>query len=118
MSSTMASAVSSTFAPIGACGAIKLSAPKANAMSVAIGMPQPCAPDPTQIENQIDQRRHNHSTNCARDWKRRLPGRGQLTSQQFPFDFEPDQEKKHGHQAVVDPIVQAQRKLVRRDRER
>jgi hypothetical protein len=36
MSSTMAKAVSKTFAPIGARGAIKLSAPKANAMSVAI----------------------------------------------------------------------------------
>ena len=73
---------------------------------------------PAQIENQIDQRGHNHSPDCARDWKRGLPGRGQLTSQQFSFDFEPDQEKKHGHQTVVDPIVQAQRKLVRNDPER
>src|SRR3954464_11115788 len=29
-----------------------------------------------QIENQINQRGRNHSTNCALDWKRRLPGRG------------------------------------------
>jgi len=30
-------------------------------------------------------------------------------------DFEPDQEKKHGHQTVIDPLVQAQRKLVLSD---
>jgi hypothetical protein len=50
MSSTMAKAVSKTFAPIGARGAIKLSAPKANAISVAIGMPQPCKPTPRKLK--------------------------------------------------------------------
>ena len=50
--------------------------------------------------------------------KRRLAGRGQFTSQQFSFNFEPHQEKKHGHQTIVDPFVQAQRKLVRSDPDR
>ena len=58
-----------------------------------------------EIENQIKHRGHNHSPDCARDWKRSLLGRGQLTGQQFSFDFEPDQEKKHGHQTVIDPFV-------------
>jgi hypothetical protein len=58
-----------------------------------------------QSENQVDQRGHNHSSDCACDWKRCVPGRGQFTSQQFPFNFEPDQEKKNTHQAVIDPLV-------------
>src|SRR5947208_15381480 len=70
-----------------------------------------------QTETQTDERGHNDSPECARDWKRCLLGRGQFTSQQFTFDFEPDQKKKHGHQTVIDPIVQAQRKLVRSDSE-
>ena len=71
-----------------------------------------------EIENQIHHRWNHHSPDCARDWERSLLGRGQLTSQQFSFDFEPDQEKKRGHQTVVDPLVQAQRKLVRSNPER
>ena len=46
MSSTMASAVRNTLAPIGSRGAIRASTPSANAMSVAIGMPQPCMAGP------------------------------------------------------------------------
>jgi hypothetical protein len=67
-------------------------------MSVAIGNAPTVRTQTAQIENQINQRGHNHSTNCARDWKRRLPDRGQLTSQQFTFDFETDQQEKNGHQ--------------------
>ncbi len=46
MSSTIASAVRKTLAPIGILGATRASAPSANAMSVAIGMPQPRAAGP------------------------------------------------------------------------
>src|SRR5262249_44255637 len=64
------------------------------------------------------QRRRNHSPDCASNWKGGLLCGGQLTSQKFSFDFESDQEKKNRHQTVVDPVVQAQRKLVRNDPER
>src|SRR3982750_3683393 len=70
-----------------------------------------------EIKNQINQRRHNHPANRTRDWEGRLPGGGQFTSKQFALDFEADQKKKNGHQTVVDAIVQAQRKHVRRNAE-
>ena len=52
MSSTIANAVKNTFAPIGARGAISVSAPRAKAISVAIGMPQPRAPIPVVLNIQ------------------------------------------------------------------
>ena len=52
ISSTIASAVKNTLAPIGVRGAINASAPKANAISVAIGMAQPRAPTPVLLNIQ------------------------------------------------------------------
>jgi hypothetical protein len=44
MSSTMASAVKNTLSPTGALSPSKAKTPRAKAMSVAIGIPQPAAP--------------------------------------------------------------------------
>ena len=70
---------------------------------------------PAEIENQVNRGGHNHSANCARDWKRGLPHRAQLARQQFSFDFESDEKKKHSHQSVVNPFMQTQRQLVIND---
>jgi hypothetical protein len=118
MSSTTAKAVSSTFCTDWRPRSNQIECAQGKRNVSGHGYAPTVRTQPAQIENQIDERGQNHSSDCARDWKRRLLGRGQLTSQQFSFDFETDREKKHGHQTVIDPIVETQRKLVRTDPER
>src|SRR5262249_1796841 len=57
----------------------------------------------TPLQRQVDSRGHDHSAEGGNDRQRRLAQRAQLPRDDFPFDFQPDDEEEEGHQPVIDP---------------
>ena len=72
MSSTIARAVSRTFAPIGARGSNQIECTQSKRYVGCHWNAPTVRTRSAQIEHQIDQSRHDHSPDCARDWKRGL----------------------------------------------
>ena len=64
--------------------------------------------DTVTVEAGINQRRYHHAADGRHHRQHCLFQVRQLTDEELPFQFEPHQEKEHGHQAIVDPVVQAQ----------
>ena len=82
--------------------------PRAKAISVAIGMPQPADGILTVIDRDIDQGRQEHTAHrrgCRQD---RLPEIGEMAHQHLPFDLKTDKEEKEGHETIVYPMMQTQ----------
>jgi hypothetical protein len=61
-----------------------------------------------RVENPVERSRNNHAADGARDGKRCFAHGGQLTDDQLPFDLQTNQQEKHCHQSVVDPLMQRQ----------
>ena len=103
----MASATRKVISALGTRLANNTSAPTANAISVAIGMPQPRAASRTLIECKIDQRRHHHAADRCNDRQCGLAHIGQLAYQHLALQLHAHDKKEQRHQSVVDPVVQA-----------
>ncbi len=80
--------------------------PTTNAMSVAMGMPQPRCEGVPSAQGEEDRRRHQHAADGGDDGQRGAPGITQLAQHQLPLHLEPHHEEEERHQAVVDPVVQ------------
>ena len=77
--------------------------PTANAMSVAIGMPQPEAVGVPALKRGIDERGHDHAAGGRDDGQRRILERRQLAHQNLALELEADEQEEERHQPVVDP---------------
>ena len=87
------------------------STPTANAMSVAIGMPHPSAPVAAGVEREVDQRRARPCRRARRRPAARRAARlAQLALDELALDLEADDEEEDRHQAVVDPVLQVERR--------
>src|ERR1017187_6303666 len=91
------------------------STPSENAMSVAMGTPQPRRPSrPTvlafmpNVEGHIEKCGNNHSAEGAENRQRGPAHVGELTMHDLVLDLHADQEKEDGHQGIVDPGVYGQ----------
>ena len=104
MSSAIASATRNTFRPGGTRSPSSAITPMAKAMSVAIGMPQPCGAGSSRVERQVDQRRNDHAADRREDRQHRLAANRQLADEELALDLEPDDEEEERHQQVVDPV--------------
>ena len=108
MSSAIASASKNTLMLAGIRRLSSARTPTANAMSVAMGMPQPSAPsDPPAMARKITagvimppERRGRRQQGSAR--------RRQLAMHQLALDLQPGEEEEQRHQAVVHPLLQVQ----------
>ena len=70
------------------------------------------------VEGRVNRRGHEHAADGAGDRECRVTPRGELADEHLALDLEPDQEEEDRHEAVVDPVVQAQRQHSRPDPER
>ena len=106
MSSTMASAVRNTLRATGTRSPSSASTPRAKAMSVAIGMPQPATPSRPRVEGQVDQRGNHRPAQGGGDGQRRAAHGGQLAHEHLALDLQPDDQEEDRHEPVVDPMRQ------------
>ena len=81
------------------------STPRENAMSVAMGTPQPCNPGLAIVQRHKEQRGNDHATQGPNDGQRSLAHVAQLAVDDFVLDLHPHQEEENRHQSVVDPVV-------------
>jgi len=72
------------------------------------------------IAPDVSQGRNDHSADGPGDRQRRLTRRGQFARKRFALDLEADQQKKHGHECVVDPLMngECQRVIARANGDR
>ena len=100
-------------------GPTSASTPSANAVSVDIAAPQPCAPTPPRVEREVDQHRHRHAADAGEHGQRDAPALAQLAHVELAPRLEADDEEEERHQAVVDPVAQVlgERRVAERDRE-
>ena len=106
MSSTIASVSRNSLSPVGTRGPSSARTPTANAMSVAIGMPQPSLAGDAEVEREEDQRRERPSRRALRSPGARPSGVAEVALDELALDLEPDHEEEDGHQPVVDPVAQ------------
>jgi hypothetical protein len=79
--------------------------PSAKAMSVAAGV----AP----VEGREDEGRDQHAARRRDPRQDAAPPGRELSVQDLALDLEADEQKEHGHQAVVDPVLDAERAEIR-----
>ncbi len=106
MSSTMARVSNITFTAAGIREPSSATTPSANAMSVAIGIPQPSAPSPLALNGEVDRRRHDHPAERRHGRQRNGSPIAQLPGDEFSLDLHPDDEEEHRHQQVVDHVIE------------
>ena len=109
MSSTIATASRNTRVPSLTRSPSSAISPTANAMSVAHAIAQPCAPSPpATIATKITIGATTPPT-AASAGSAAVRGVLQAAVDDLALDLEPDDEEEHGHQPVVDPVVQVER---------
>ena len=118
MSSTITSVSRNTRIRGGQPRPTSASTPSANAVSVPMTMPQPCAPGVAGGERQVDQRRRDHPADRGDDRRGEPAALAQLPHVELAPDLEPDDEEEERHQPVVDPVQQVERQLVVAERDR
>ena len=106
MSSTIASVSSSTLTPAGTRAPSSATTPRANAMSVAIGMPHPSGPGAAGVEGEEDAGRHDHPAERGDRRQGDRPAVAELADDQLALDLHPDDEEEHRHQQVVDEVAE------------
>ena len=95
--------------------------PSANAVSVDIAMPQPCADERAGVEGQVDRDRAPPSRRApASERQREPPPLAQLAEVELAARLEPDDEEEERHQPAVHPVAQVERdaRAAELDRER
>ena len=113
MSSTMAR-VSSNGLRLGEANGSRRasSTPRANAMSVAIGMPQPAAAVAAARDRQVQQRRHHHAAERGQDREGRHPELAELPGDELALDLQPTTRK---NSAISPSFTQKCRSLLEVD---
>ena len=62
----------------------------------------------SNIQGHVEERRNNHAAEGAENGQRRSTHVGEFTMYDLVLDLHADQEKKDGHQGIVDPGVYRQ----------
>ena len=120
MSSTTATASRNTASWTGTWRDTRLRAPRANAMSVAIGMPHPAqrlgvaGPEGDDHE---DRRRNDHAAGRGEDREQGDSSLAELADRQLALDLQADDEEEQGHQPVDDEVFERERRRPVADRE-
>ncbi len=108
-SSTMASATRNTFRASGIRFPRRLIIPREKAISVAMGMPQPCRTPGIPVKETTARKIRAGKTMPPRAPKggqgRFLAGT-QLPGDKLPLDLQPNHVKKDGHERIVDKMQQ------------
>ncbi len=80
-------------------------------MSVEITMPQAEAPPPAPVDQDIDKCRHDQAHDGSQDRHHRAAPVGEFAQHEFALHLQADDEEEERHQAIVAPVMQAQRQL-------
>ena len=89
-------------------GATSASTPSANAVSVDIAAPQPCAPRAARVEREVDRDRDRHAAERGEHRDGQPPPLAQLPLVELALGLEADDEEVERHQALVDPLAQVE----------
>ena len=96
----------------------RASTPRAKAMSVAIGMPQPAAPAPPALTRPGSSAAGTTMPpSAAKAGSAASRAVAQLAAHQLPLDLEPHDEEEEGHQPVVHPVAEVLGAVERADPE-
>ena len=89
--------------------------PSANAVSVDIATPQPCAEERAGVEREVDRDRDDHPAEPGEQRQREAAALAQLADVELAPRLEPDDEEEERHQPVVDPVAEVLRDPVAAD---
>ncbi len=64
------------------------------------------------VDGDIDEGGHDHACGCCQAGKQAVRPSGELPVQHLPFDFEAHDQEEQRHEAVVDPVEQAEPRKV------
>ena len=121
MSSTTTTVSMKARSRSGKRGPTSASRPSANAVSVDIATPQPCADERPALNAQVDRDRDDHPGRAPpANGQGEAPPLAQLAEVELAPRLEADDEEEERHQAAVHPVAQVERDARRRraDRER
>ena len=93
-------------------GPTSASRPSANAVSVDIATPQPCAEGRPALKTRIDRDRDRHPAEPGQQRQRESPPLPQLAEVELAPRLEPDDEEEERHQPAVHPVAEVERDTV------